>query len=213
MDSQTTTSPQPFNLQARVTNILMKPKQEWPVIAAEPKDIAALYSKYIVLLAAIPAVCNMIGSVVIGISVPFLGRYRVGIGYALTYAIMQYVLTLVGVYVSAFVVAKLAPSFQSEPDVAQAAKLMAYSWTPAWVAGVLLLLPALAPLAALASLYGIYLMYVGVGPVMKTPQDKAIVYLVVSAIVLIVVYFIIGLITAAVLGTGYAAASLANPGI
>ena len=205
MDSQGgTTQPQPFNLQARVTNILMKPTQEWPVIAAEPKDIAGLYSKYIVLLAAIPPVCTMIGKVVFGITIPFYGTYRVGIGNAITFAVMQYVLTLVGVYVSAFVVAKLAPTFQSEPDVAQALKLLAYSWTPAWVAGVLTLIPLLSPIAALVSLYGIYLMYLGVGPVMKTPADKAIVYLVVSAVVLIIVYFVIGLATAAVIGTGYA---------
>ncbi len=214
MDSQASlSSPQPFNLQTRVKNILLAPKQEWPVIAAEPRDIAGLYTKYIVLLAAIPPVCHLIGSVVIGIPVPFYGRYRVGIGYALTYAIMQYVLTLVGVYVSGFIVARLAPSFQSEADVPQAIKLIAYSWTPAWVAGVLLLIPMLSPLAALISLYGIYLIYLGVGPVMKTPADKAIAYLVVSAIVLIVVYFVIGVITVGVMGAGYAVGSLGNPTI
>ncbi len=214
MDSQASlTSPTPFNLQKRVTNILLKPKEEWPIIAAEPKDIAGLYTKYIVLLAAIPAVCRLIGSVVIGTPLPFVGWYRVGLGYALTNAIVTYVLTLVGVFVSAFVVAKLAPSFQSEPDVAQALKVIAYSWTPAWVAGVLLLIPALGLITALASLYGIYLMYLGLGPVLKTPPDKTIIYMVVSAVVLIVVYFVIGMITLAVVGTGYAVGSLASPTI
>ncbi len=214
METQASTVPsRPFNLQARVKAILAKPRQEWPVVAAEPRDIAGLYSKYIVPLAAIPAVCRLIGSVIVGVPVLFSGTYRVGIGYAITYAIVEYVLTLVGVYVSAFVVAKLAPSFQSEPDVAQAAKLIAYSWTPAWIAGVLMLVPALAPLATIAALYGIYLIYLGVGPVMKTPADKAIVYLVASAIVLIVVYFVIGMITLAILGTGYAVGSLARPTI
>ncbi len=200
------------NLQARVMNILTKPTQEWPVIAGEPKDIAALYRNYIVLLAAIPAVCGMIGKVVIGVSIPFVGTYRWGIASALTSAVIEYVLALVGIYVAAFIVAKLAPNFQSEPDVAQAAKLIAYSMTPFWVAGVFMLIPMLGILTSLAGLYGIYLMYLGVGPTMKTPEDKKIIYLVVSAVVVIVVWVVIGVIVGAVVGTGIAVSSLTRPG-
>jgi hypothetical protein len=213
MDTQPTT-PQPFNLQTRVVNILTKPKQEWPVIAAEPKDIAGLYSKYIVLVAAIPPICGAIGNAVIGMSLPFYGHYRTPFGTAIAMAVLQYVLTLVGVYVGAFVIAKLAPSFQSESDVAQATKLVAYSWTPAWVAGVLLLIPALSPIVALVSLYTIYLMYLGVSPLMKTPADKAIVYLIVSAIVLIVVYVVVGLVVGAImLAMGLGIGAMARPAI
>ncbi len=203
------TSAQPFNLQARITNILTKPKQEWPVIAAEPRDIAGLYSKYIVLLAAIGPICTIIGQTVFGISVPFLGTYRPPIVNTIVSAIFQYVMVLVGVYISAFIVAKLAPSFQSEPDVAQAAKLVAYSWTPAWIAGVLYIIPMLSPLVLLASLYSIYLMYLGTSPMMKTPADKVIVYMVVAFIVSVVVFLVLGLIVGmivAAIGFGTAAA-------
>ena len=31
------------NLQTRVTGILTDPKAEWPAIAAEPDDVAAIY--------------------------------------------------------------------------------------------------------------------------------------------------------------------------
>ncbi len=199
METQSTSS-QPFNLQTRVTNILMRPKQEWPVIAAEPRDIAGLYSKYIVLLAAIPAICTAIGQAVIGISVPFVGTYRVPFVNAIVMAIFQYVMTLVGVYVSAFIIAKLAPSFQSEPDIAQATKLVAYSWTPAWIAGVLNIIPALGLLVIIASLYSIYLMYLGVTPMMKTPADKVILYMVVSFIVALVVFLVLGAIVAVIVG-------------
>ncbi len=186
------------NLQTRVVNIISRPKQEWPIIAAEPRDIAALYRNYVVLLAAIPAICSFIGLSIVGTWVPFYGYLRLGFASAIVNAVLRYALSLVGVYVAGVVIAKLAPSFQSEPDTAQAVKLVAYSSTPAWVASVLLLYPSLSPLVFLAALYGIYIMYTGVGPVMKTPADKTVVYLVVSAIVLIAVYFVIGLVVAAV---------------
>ncbi len=189
-----------MNLQTRVVNILTKPKEEWPVIAAEPTDVASLYRDYIAILAAIPAVFHFLGMTVIGMSVPFVGTYRVGVAYGITTAIVQYVLTLVGVYVAAFVIDKLAPTFQSQPNLVEALKLVAYASTPAWVAGVLNLIPALSILVLLASLYGIYLFYLGVTPTMKTPQDKVIPYMVVSAIVIIIVWVIVGVITTAITG-------------
>ncbi len=189
------------SLQTRIVNILTKPKQEWPVIAAEPKDVPGLYRNYIALLAAIPAVCSLIGTSVVGTPMPLGGYLRMGFGFAVTSAVVSYVLSLAGVYIAALVIAKRAPGFQSEPDTAEAVKWVAYSWTPAWVAGILLLYPALSPIVILAWLYGIYLMYLGVSPLMKTAAEKVVAYLVVSVIVLIVVYIlivaIVGVATAA----------------
>jgi Yip1 domain len=172
-----------MNLQTRVVNILTKPASEWPVIAAEPSDVSGLYKNYIVLLAAIPAVCTFLGLTVIG--VPFFGSY--GFSAALVAGIMSYVSTLASVYIAALIIEKLAPNFDSHGDTAQALKLVAYASTPVWIAGVLHLVPLLGILTILAVLYAIYLFYLGVGPVMKTPQDKVLPYMVVSAIVVVVV--------------------------
>jgi hypothetical protein len=76
----------------------------------------------------------------------------------------------------------------------RAVQLVAYSYTPAWVAGILSLVPALGVLVFVGGLYGLNLMYLGLPQMMKTPQDKVIGYLVVSIIVLIVTYWIITLI-------------------
>ena len=126
---------------------------------------------------------------------PIIGTYRVSLGQGLTTAVFAYVLCLVGVYVAAFVVQKLAPTFESEPNLVQAFKLVAYASTPAWVAGVLNLIPQLGLLALLAGLYGIYLFYLGVTPLMKTPQQKVIPYMVVAAVVVIVVSVVMAAIS------------------
>ena len=49
----------------------------------------------------------------------------------------------------------------------------------------------------LAALYGVYVCYLGVAPVMKTPQEKVIPYMVVAAIVIIVVMLVMGAISGA----------------
>ena len=45
----------------RVQAILLRPKLTWPVIAAESADTASLYTNYMTILAAIPAVAGFIG--------------------------------------------------------------------------------------------------------------------------------------------------------
>ena len=99
---------------ARAKSTLLTPKTEWPIIASESETVAHLYSDYILIMAAIPAVVFFLSAAVIGISVPFLGSYRVGVGTALTSALTSYALGLVGVYIVALIVDALAPSFNGE---------------------------------------------------------------------------------------------------
>lgn len=183
------------NLQQRVVNILTKPKDEWPVIAAESTDVASLYKQYIAPLAAIPQVCSFIGMATVGVSLPFVGHMRVGFAAGLRSLIVGYVMALVGAYVAAVIIEKLAPRFKSSGTTVDALKLVAYASTPGWIAGVLSLVPMLGVLGILAGLYGIYLFYIGLTPVMKTPSDQVLPYMVVAAICVIVVMFIISIVT------------------
>jgi hypothetical protein len=182
------------NLVARVTNILTKPNQEWGVIAGESTSVAALYSGYIVILAAIPVLATFLQMSVFG-----FGFLRIGLGIGLAAAIVQYVLSLGGAYLSAFVIEKLAPNFQSQGDTLQALKLVAYASTAVWVAGVLNLLPFIGFLGVfLGGVYSIYLFYVGLPVIMKTPQDKVIPYMIVSAVVILVIYVVIAFVSSAI---------------
>jgi len=188
------------NLQARVISILTKPQVEWPTIAAEHGTVAGICSGYVMILAAIPAIATFIGTTVFGVTLPLIGTYRVGIVQGFTTLVLTYVLSVVAVYVAAFVVQKLAPTFQSDPNLVQAYKLVAYAMTPSWVAGVLYIIPQLGLLVMLAGLYGIYLFYLGVTPVMKTPQDKVIPYMITAAVVVIVVSVLMGVVGGALTG-------------
>jgi Yip1 domain len=184
----------------RIKNILTTPKSEWPVIDAESTDVAKLYSEYIVLLAAIPAIAGFIGNSVIGRTLPFVGTFRIGFVRGLVSAVVTYALTLAGAYVSALVIDKLAPTFNSTSSTIQALKLVAYASTPIWLGGIFNIYLPLAALGLLTALYGVYLFYLGLPVLMKTPQDKVIVYMIVSAVVIVVVMVVVGVIAGAVTG-------------
>jgi hypothetical protein len=174
-------------LKKRVMGILTEPIYEWRVIASEPADVASLYKNYIMVMAAIPAISMLLGLGVIG--APFLGRF--GVLMSLSAAISFYLSQLVGTYLAALVIEKLAPKFKSSGTITDALKLVAYASTPVWVGGVLYLLLYLAPLILAAALYGIYLFYLGLPPILKTHPDNVVPYMVVSAIVILVLNIIL----------------------
>ena len=101
---------------------------------------------------------------------------------------------LAGVFISALVIDALAPSFGSEKNMGRSVQLVSYSYTPGWVGGLLAIIPAIALIGALAGIYGLYLLYIGMPKLKKTPADKHVGYFVVSLVVIIIVYFVIGLI-------------------
>lgn len=181
-----------MNLVDRVKNILLQPKAEWGVIAAESTPTADLYKSYIAPLAAIGPAASIIGMSVVGISMPFMGTIRVPITSSIAHAVTSYVLTLVGVFIIALIIDALAPSFGGEKNQEQALKVAAYAATPSWVAGIVMLVPMLGIIGLLAALYGLYLLYLGLPLLMKAPQEKAIPYTVVVVVVAVVVMMVIG---------------------
>jgi hypothetical protein len=187
---------------ARAKAILLTPKTEWPVIAAESATVPDLYKNYIVLLAAIPAIAGFIKGSIIGTS--FLGvTYRAGMGAGITGAIVAYALSLAMTYVVALIIDALAPSFGAQKNPVQALKTVAYAWTASWIAGAFQILPFLGVLAAVAGgIYSIYLLYLALPHTMKAPPEKAAGYTAVSVIIAIVLGWICGLVVLGITGAG-----------
>ena len=194
----------------RAKNILMRPGAEWARIDGEPATVQGLYTGYVIPLAAIPAVASLIGLLVFGIGA-FGISYKPSIGSALTGAIVSYLLTLLGVAVLALIIEFLAPNFGGQKNRVQAFKVAAYSGTAGWVAGILNIVPALGIVAAILSLYGLYLLYKGLPILMKVAQDKALPYTAVVVIAAIVIFIVIGMITAPITAMG-AGSRLAHGG-
>ena len=192
-----------MDLVSRAQGIILRPKEEWDKIKSESPTIVELFTSYAMILAAIPAVAQFIGMGLIGRSVPFIGLYRYNIGTAFIYAILTYVFTLVTVYVFGIVINALAPTFSSKVDAVNAMKLAVFCMTPVWVAGVLHIVPLLSILVLLASFYAFYVLYLGFNsPLMGTPKDKVVGYLLVSIVIYIVLMGVIMIFMGAIFAVG-----------
>lgn len=182
-----------MNLVQRAKNIIISPKTEWEVVANEEPNIQQILMGYVFPLALIPTIATIIGWGAIGI----LGFTSFTYGIAM--GLVQLINAFLSVIIAGFVIDALAGSFGSTKNLGRSIQLVAYSMTPIWVAGILSILPAISWLPFLIGLYAIALLYQGLTPLMKTPEDKKVVYLIVSIVVLIAVYWIISLILSAIL--------------
>ncbi len=141
-------------------------------------------------LALIPTVSSLIGMTLIGMRMPGGNVIRVPFAEALLGGAMGYVLNLAGVFVGAWIVKLLAPAFNSKTDLNSAIKLVVYSLTPVWLAGIFSLVPGLGILSLLG-LYGIYLLALGLPVVLETPSDKVVLYTISIVVAGLVVSFIL----------------------
>jgi len=185
----------------RVKEILTAPKKEWAVIEGEHAPHAKVFMGYVLPLSLIPAIAAFIGYGLFGYS--FLGVHVHSISLGIRHAISLWISMVGGIYLTAYVINFLADTFGAKKDFDQAFSLVAYSYTPMLVAGILYIIPALAPLAGLAGLYGLYILYVGMQPMMKAPAEKNTGYFVASLIATIVVALVIGAVLSAILLKSY----------
>lgn len=194
----TASAPQFPGLIDRIKRILLSPREEWAIIAAEPTSVSQLYTGYVMPLSALAAVMSFVRMSLIGVSLPFGGAIRTPMVAGLTYALVTFGFGLLGLFLVGLIINALAPTFSGQRNQRQALKTAAYAFTPAWLSTVLGLLPGLATLLQLlAGIYGIYLLYLGLSPLMRSPKDKSFGYTATIVICTLLLGIVLGAVSAA----------------
>jgi hypothetical protein len=161
-----------MNAFMRAKAILADPADAWRGIEKDIGDPAYLLSRYVAVLALIPALSSFVGATLIGIAAPSGAIIRGDLIDGLFGAIFSYAASCVIVLLLGLVIDLVAPLFGGRRDFEAAFKLAVYSFTPLWLAGIFLLLPGLRFLL-LTGAYGIYLFWLGVPRLAKVEQQAA----------------------------------------
>lgn len=190
-------------LVARAGDMLVRPQATWATVAREPGEVGDLYLRYVVPLAAIPALCDFLGIFIFGGLQIATVEFRPSLTGAAVEALAGYGLSLVFAYILAMVIDGLAPRFGGVADRWQAFKLVAYSGTALWVAGALALYPALGiPAALLGAVYSLYLLYVGLPRLMRLEEGRAITCFALILLAILAMAALKGFITAKAMEVG-----------
>ena len=183
----------------RVKLVILQPGEAWGQIKSEQTDIRSLFKNYILYLALIPAIASFIGYGFIGFDMGFLGRSS-SLEWGATQAIQSFVSTIVSILVVSWIITKLAPNYQCDVSLDESAKLVGYSYTPALVCGIFYLIPSLSVLGIIGGIYSLYLFYQGFGTITEVREDKKSTFFIISLLVSIGAFIVIGLIMGAILG-------------
>jgi hypothetical protein len=186
----------------RIQRLMLKPKDEWSAIDADPMTVQGILMGWVAPLAAIGPAARLIQGQVFPMSV-FGVTWRPPLIGAIVTAVLTWVLAIASTYVWALIIDALAPSFGGTKSQISALKAAAFSGTAAWICGIFGILPFLGILAILG-LYSIYLFWVGGPMLMKVPQDKAPGFIIVSIIVGAVAMVVASMIALAIGGAMFA---------
>ena len=171
--------------------MIISPVREWKTIGQERSSMKALFLRYVLPMSLIPAVCSFIGYGFVGADGLL---FRVSGLYWGTSMAIDSLITSFSVYLlGTWFVDRMAPAFGANRELNRSAQLVAYAYTPAWLAGIFYLLPMLQELVVLG-LYSVYLFYLGIPVIKRMPDDQRIAFTISSAIVLIIIRFVVGLL-------------------
>jgi hypothetical protein len=170
-----------MNAVARVKAILIDPAAAWRGFEKDIGDPAYLLSRYVAVLALVPALSSFVGVTLIGAVVPSGAVVRADLIDGLFGAIFSFAASCAIVLLLGLITDLLAPLFGGRSDFECAFKLAVYSFTPLWLAGIFLLLPGLRFLL-LTGVYGIYLFWLGMPRLTKVPEQQAASFTVVIVI-------------------------------
>ncbi len=187
------------NIFTRAINIMFSPKKEWRAIELETPNTTSIILGYVLPLALIPAIFTILGYGLIGVKVPYWGSFK-SWQLGLSGGIASFISTIASVYLTAFIVDLLAPSFKVQKNFGKAMQLVAYSFTPMWVAGIFNIFPSIRIIASLLGIYGLVLLYQGFEFTMKPSKDNTIGYYLATLGILIVSFFLLSFIMALILG-------------
>ena len=192
----------------RAKNIILKPTDEWNVIASEPATIGGLFTGYAMPLALIPLVSTILFTGLLGISAADMMGFGDGMPLDLMaiagMELLSLIVSLVSLFVMGTMVKLVSPSFNGTSDKVQAMKLMAYASTPSWVVALLSWIPFLgAVLGFAAMVYVVYLIYCGLNPVMGVPKEKIAGF----TVVIVLIYVVVALIMSGIVYSTF----FANP--
>jgi hypothetical protein len=196
----------------RAKNIIVKPTDEWNVIASEPATISGLFTGYAMPLALIPLVATILFTGLLGISAADMMGLGSGMPLDLMtiagMAVVGFILSLVTLYIMGTVVKLVSPSFNGTSDKVQAMKLMTYAGTPTGVVALVSWIPFLGAMLSFAAIvYVVYLIYLGLHPVLGVPKEKIAGF----TVVIVLVYVVLALVISGVVAGLLYATFFGNP--
>lgn len=185
---------------SHVWGLLAHPEEEWKTIHREHCTVTRCYCSHVLLLAALPAIAGYLGTTQVGWQVTAREVHKLTPESALQIAVLFYITMLVAVFTVGKLIHWMGRTYGSKQLLPACVALAAYTATPLFLIGIMLLYPLLwlnllLGLPALA--YTVYLLYTGVPVMMGVPRERG--FLFASAVLAVGLVMLVGVLAATVI--------------
>lgn len=164
---------------SHVWGLFAHPEAEWKTIRKENCTIGKCYCSHVLLLAAIPPLAGYFGTTQVGWQIVTTEVHRLTHQSALWIAILSYLTILVAVFTIGKMIHWMGQTYGSKQSLPQCIALAAYTATPLFLIGVMLLYPVLwlnMLIGLVALSYTVYLLYLGVPIVMGITKERGFLF-------------------------------------
>lgn len=186
--------------------ILFNPVSEWQKIGSlSDKDIKKLLP-FPIAMALVPAIAFYIGSTETGWKVLGNTVTRMTPDSAIPISVLFYAAIMGAVIFIGWMIHWMSATYDARSFAIKGVILMGYACTPIFLAGIFAVYPVWwfdILLATAACSYAIRLVYLGVPPMMKVPEDRGFLYA--SAVFLVALVYMVLVLTATVILWEYVA--------
>ncbi len=185
---------------SHVWGLFAHPEAEWKTIRKENCTIGKCYCSHVLLLAAIPPLAGYFGTTQVGWQIVTTEVHRLTHQSALWIAILSYLTILVAVFTIGKMIHWMGQTYGSKQTLPQCIALAAYTATPLFLIGVMLLYPVLwlnMLIGLVALSYTVYLLYVGVPIVMGITKERG--FLFASAVLAVGLVALVAVLAATVI--------------
>ena len=178
--------------------VTFSPTQGWAKIAAGTTSLAQTLALHTIPFALIPAISWYIGVTTQGWTIAGEPA-KLTAASALPMCVLFYLAMVSGVIFLGFMVNWMSRSYGTEGGFGKGVALISYTASPFFLAGFLGLYPVLwldILVGTIVACYCIYLLFIGTGPVMEVPPERAFLYA--SAVFAVALVAFVGLLGATV---------------
>ena len=183
-----------------IGGIQKNPVAHFEAITLEERSVSDLFLGYILILAAIPPLAGLIGTIQFGWSFAAGATVKLTFASALKISIAYYLAILVAIYTLAKLIQWMSRTYGGDQPLERCLALTSYAATPMFLIGVLQIYPVMwlnyiAGLSVLA--YTVYRLYIGTPIMMRTPREQG--FLFSSAILAVGMVALIGRLASTVM--------------
>jgi hypothetical protein len=183
-----------------VFGLFSKPEKEWKNIKGEHCSVGRCYCSHVLLLAAIPAIAGYIGTTQVGWQVTGREVQKLTSQSAVQIALLFYATMLFAVFAIGKLIHWMGQTYGSKQPLPQCIALAAYTATPLFLSGIMLVYPVLwfnLIVGLLPLGYSVFLLYTGVPVMMGISKERG--FLFASAVLAVGLVMLVAVLAATVI--------------